>query len=186
MLEVFLVGYDITGDRHLREVYLEKVREGNYGRLRSILNPQEIRWTYYPRDLRYGQDYADVNSMWQTQYSLVPLVELETDLALKSAYLAAMRLNARIADRYGKRGVELATIMLAQNREVFTPVTTEDDQRYGKELRERCAALLSATPRFRLERPRGDSLASSITSVGIDLPAAADVFWTGYRLHVFK
>jgi hypothetical protein len=48
MLEVFLVGYDITGDKHLRDVYLKKVREGNYGRLRSILDPKEIRWTYAP------------------------------------------------------------------------------------------------------------------------------------------
>lgn len=185
MLEVFLVGYDITGDHHLRDVYLEKVREGDYGRLRSILDPREIRWTYQPRDLRYGQEHADVNSMWQTQYSLVPLVELEIELPLKAAYLEAMRTNARIADRYGKNGVELQIIMLAQHRDVFIPVRTVEDRRYGQQLQERCAALLASTPRWRIDRPKGDSLASSTTSVGLDLPAAADAFWTGYRLHVF-
>lgn len=185
MLEVFLVGYDITGDKHLREVYLERVRDWNNGRLRTMLDPQDIRFNYSPRDLRYGDEYADVNSMWQTQYSMVPLVELETDLSLKAAYLEAMRTNARIASRYGKNGVELQIIMLAQNRGVFSPVRTAEDVRYGQQLQERCAALLAATPRWRVDRPSGDALAASITSVGIDFPAAADAFWTGYRLHVF-
>jgi hypothetical protein len=185
MLEVFLVGYDITGDKHLRDVYLERVREWSSGRLRTMLDPKEIRWNYSPRDLRSGQEYADVNSMWQTQYSLVPLVELETDLALKAAYLEAMRINARIAARYGKNGVELQIIMLAQNRSVFSPVRTAEDQRFGQQLQDRCAALLAATPRWRVDRPRGDPLAASITSVGLDLPAVADTFWTGYRLGVF-
>lgn len=186
MLEVFLVGHDITGNPHWRKLYLEKVRESSYGRLRSLLDPREVRYTYHPRDHKYGEDYGDVNSIWQTQYSLVPLIELEKEIPLRAAYLEAMKLNAEIAERYGKRGVELQIMMLAQGRAVFSPVSTEASMAQAADLRRRCAELLAATPRWREQHPKGSALASSITSVGIDWPAAADTFWTGLRLGVWK
>jgi hypothetical protein len=179
LLEVFLVGFDMTGDRHWREAYLEKVREAQYGRLRSQLDPMQIRFNYVPRDLKRGSDYADVNSLWQTQYSLVPLVELETDLPLKAAYLEAMRTGARIAERYGKQGIELQIIMLAQNRDIIGAMENGNDRDYFDTLTRRCAALLKTAPLFRTEMPKGDALAASVTHVGVPWVAAADTYWTG-------
>jgi hypothetical protein len=178
LLEVFLVGFDMTGDRHWREVYLEKVREAAYGRLRSQLDPMQIRFNYIPRDLKRGPDYADVNSLWQTQYSLVPLVELETDLPLRAVYVEAMRTGARIAERYGRKSIELQIIMLAQNRDVIGPVDDSNDRDYFDTLTNWCAALLKTVPLFRIEMPKGDALAASVTHVGVPWVAAADTYWT--------
>ena len=178
LLELLLVGFDMTGDQHWRDVYLKEIREAAYGRLRSQLDPMQIRFNYVPRDLKRGLDYADVNSLWQTQYSLVPLVELETDLPLKAAYVEAMRTGARIAERYGKQGVELQIVMLAESRGVIAPVETTADRVYFDTLTTRCAALLKATPLFRTEMPKGDALAASLTHVGVPWIAAADAYWS--------
>jgi hypothetical protein len=178
LLEVLLVAFDMTADPHWRQVYLEKVREGSYARLRSQLDPMQVRFNYVPRDLKRGPEYADVNSLWQTQYSLAILAELETDLPLKAAYVEALQVGARIAERYGKAGAELQIVMLAQNREVIGPVDAADRTRFDA-LAGRCAALLKATPLFRVDMPRGDALSSSLTHVGIPWVGAADTYWTG-------
>jgi hypothetical protein len=185
LLEVFLVGSDITGDRHWRDVYLEKARENGHARLRSQVDPFQVRFNYVPAQLRRGPEYADLNSLWQTQYSLVPLVELETDLPLKAAHLEAMRTGARIAERYDNRGVELQIVMLAQNRYLIAPVETAADRVYFDTLATRCSALLNAAPAFRIEMPKGDALARSVTHVGVPSVAAGDTYWTGLVRKVF-
>ena len=186
MLEVFLVGYDITGDRHLRDVYLEKVREGNYGRLRSILDPQGD-----PVDL-----FAAGSALWpgvrRRQQHVANAVFAGAAggtgdrTAVESGVCGGDADNARIAARYGKSGVELQIIMLAaESRRRSVP----------------CARRMTSVTAWRSSNvvprswpPRRDGgwtgqreilLAASITSVGVDLPAAADTFWTGLRLHVF-
>jgi len=186
MLEVFLVGYDFTRDPHWREVYLERVREASYARIRSQLDPMMVRFNYVPRDLKRGSEYGDVNSLWQTQYSLVPLVELETELPLKAAFIEAMRVGANVAERYGKAGVEVQIAMLAQNREVIEPVENSGDHSYQDALRSRCAILLKTIPFFRTDLPKGDALAASVTHVGVPWVAAADVYWTGILRKVIE
>jgi hypothetical protein len=185
VLEVFLAGHAITGNPHWREVYLDAVRQAGSQRLRTLLDADIVRYTYAPRDRKRGPDYADLNSMWQTQYSLVPLVELETDLALKAAYVEAMRLNASIAERYGRGGFELQIIALAQNRAPIISVVSEMDRQYWRVLAGRSAALLKRTPISATDMPRGDALASSITHIGLPFVAAAEVYWTGLLRGLF-
>jgi hypothetical protein len=185
LLEVFLVGHAITGKPHWRDVYLEAVRQAGAQRLRTLLDPDMVRYTYAPRDRKRGPEYADLNSMWQTQYSLVPLVELEYDIAMKAAYLDAMRLNASIAERYGRGGFELQIIALAQNRGVVESVVTDRDRQYWSALAARAATLLARTPMSATEMPRGDALASSITHIGVPFVAAGDIYWTGIARRLF-
>jgi len=127
MLEVYLVSHAVTGDPHWRDVYLEKVREAQHRRLRTILDPQLIRFQYMPRDLKYGPDHVGWASLWQSQYSLVPLFELERDIPLKTAYLEAMRVHGQIAERYRGNGAELIIPMLAENRHCFSPVDSSPE-----------------------------------------------------------
>jgi hypothetical protein len=39
-LEIFLVGYDVTGDKYWRDSYLEKSTDSKYGRIRSLPRSQ--------------------------------------------------------------------------------------------------------------------------------------------------
>ena len=39
-LDIFLVGYDVTGDKYWRDSYLEKPTESEYGRIRGLPRSQ--------------------------------------------------------------------------------------------------------------------------------------------------
>ncbi len=185
LLQMFLSAFSATGDRHWRQVYLEKLQEADQARLKSVLDPMQLRYTYAPRDYRHGEDYADIATIWQTQYSLATLVDLETDVALKAAYLEAMRTCARIVERYGGHGLELQTVMLAQNRAVTDYVPTMTEHSYFQDLANWTADLVAKTPRWALDMPLGDRLASSMTHIGVTYIGAAEVYWTGHRRGVF-
>ncbi len=157
---------------------LEKVREGRQGRLRSLLNPARFV-TPMHRAIAQGPGYADVNSIWQTQYSLVPLFELETDLALKSAiwkHCALMPESLSVTDRTASNCRSLCLPrtghFFGERMRLIHPFN---------DLRDRCATLLAITPISLIDMPKSGALASSITHVGINYPAAADTYWTGRR-----
>jgi hypothetical protein len=185
LLQMYLVGHAITGDPHWRDVYLEKLREARYGRLRTVLDPMQLRYTYVPRDLARGAEHADLGTIWQTQYSLVPLFELETELPLKTAWLEALRTAARIAERYGSDGPEVQIIMLAQNRDVVSEVTTPAQLRTNEDLKRRTAALISRTPRWQVDMPRGNAFTASMTHFGLTWVGVMDAYWTGIVRRVF-
>jgi hypothetical protein len=163
ILEAYLVAWDVTGDQHWRDIYLEKVRESNYGRLHSLLDPDKVRRPYMPRDLQYPDD-GQIGAIWQTQYSLVPLVEIERDIALKATYLEAMRINARIVES-STRGHALPIIMFAQNRSVIAGVANPTEKQYLEGVRARSKALFS----------------KDLTS-----REAMEVYWSGVARGVFK
>lgn len=185
LLQMYLVGHAITGDPHWRDVYLEKLREGRHARLRTVLDPVQLRYTYTPRDLARGPEHADIGTIWQTQYSLVPLFELETELPLKTAWLEALQTGARIAERYGSDGPELQIIMLAQNRHAISAVTTPGQLQKNEELKRRVADLISKTPRWQTEMPRGNAFAASLTHFGLTWVGVMDAYWTGILHGVF-
>lgn len=170
-LQMFLSAFSVTGDPHWRQVYLEKVQEADQARLKSVLDPMQLRYPYAPRDYKYGANYADISTMWQTQYSLAALADLETGVALKAAYFEAMRTCARIAEQYGGRGFELQLIMLAQNRAVVEPISTTDDNPCFRDLAGWTADLIGRTPRSAVDMPRGDRLAASMTHIGVTTSA---------------
>lgn len=186
LLEICLVGHAITRRSHWRDVYLAKLREAGYARLRTVLEPMQLRFTYVPRDLARGPRHADIATIWQTQYSLVPLFELETELPLKCAWREALDTCARIVRRFGGSGPELQIVMLAQNRPLAQDFTTPDEAHLHAWLRSATADLLARTPRSRVEMPRGDALAASMTHFGVTWLGAAEVYWTGLRRGVFS
>jgi hypothetical protein len=166
LLEVYLTGYDITGNEHWLEIYHEKVRENRHARLVSILDPEGIEYPYRPRDKIRG----NVQATWailQTQYSLAPLFELETDITIRACYLEAMRLNARIAQRRPDPGTEgIQVMLLARNRSLVAPFVSPTDEQNAGSLRSKCMEILS------------DSGKSSIS--------AAAAYWTAVKLGLFK
>lgn len=187
MLEVYLVSHAVTGDPHWRDVYLEKVREAQHRRLRTILDPQLIRFQYMPRDLKYGPDHVGWASLWQSQYSLVPLFELERDIPLKTAYLEAMRVHGQIAERYRGNGAELIIPMLAENRHCFSPVDSSPETlRRWEDLKRKTIEALTNAKRWRVEMPRSTRIGSELTHVGNSMMAEAEVFWTGWARGVFR
>jgi hypothetical protein len=186
LLQMYLVGHAITGDSHWRDVYLEKLREARYARLRTVLDPMQLRYTYVPRDLVRGPEHADLGTIWQTQYSLVPLFELETELPLRAGWLEALRTAARIAERYGADGPELQIMMLAEGRHILSDVTTPAQLRRNEDLKRRTAALMSRTPRSQVEMPRGNAFAASLTHFGLSWVAVMDAYWTGIVQRVFR
>lgn len=186
LLQIYLVGHAITGDGHWREVYLKKLSEARNRRLRSVLDPLDLRYTYAPRDYARGPDHADIGTIWQTQYSLVPLFELEPDLPLKAAWKEALTTCSRIAQKYGGSGPELQLVLLAQNRGVAgNEFATPDEERLHKELERSVAQLLQRTPRYQVEMPRGDAFASSLTHFGVTWISAMETYWTGALRGVF-
>jgi hypothetical protein len=186
LLEIYLVAHAITGDPHWRDVYLAKVREANSGRLRTVLDPRQLRYTYVPRDLARGAEHADIATIWQTQYSLVPLVELETDPALKSAWKEAMATCSRIIRRYGGHGPEMQIVLLAQNRPVEGPTfVTPDEKRLHAELERYVARLLAKSLRHQIEMPKGDVLGASMTHFGVTWLGAMETYWTAVVRGVF-
>lgn len=84
LLEMYRVGYDMTGDTHWLDIYQEKLAENHYTRLRNITTPFK----------------QNVYGILQNQASLILLLELETSLPIKASYLEAMRLNTNlVSDR---------------------------------------------------------------------------------------
>lgn len=89
LLEMYRVGYDVTGDKHWLDIYEEKVAENQYARLRDITTPSRVNTM--PWNVRQA-----VYGILQNQASLIPLFEVETSLLTKAVYLEAMHLNANI------------------------------------------------------------------------------------------
>ena len=102
-----------------------------------------------PRDRE--RNIVAYGAIWQTQYSLIPLLELETDVAVKAAYLEAMRLNARIMKATKPRpdGQALEVMVMAFNRRTVAPVKTASRQRRRRELRALCEEYIRRHPRSR-------------------------------------
>jgi len=95
LLEMYLVGYDVTGNEHWFEIYQEKLKENHYSRLYSILDPENIEYSYSPRD-KINNTAQATWAILQTQYSLVPLFELETDITIRASYLENRSLIAPV------------------------------------------------------------------------------------------
>lgn len=188
ILELYLVTHAISGDPHWREVYLEKVREAGRRRLRTILDPHLIRFQYAPRDHKYGADHVGWVALWQTQYSLVPLFDLEPEIPLKTAYLEAMRVHAQIAERYGGSGPELIIPMLAENRHAFAPVDPSPETlRRWERLKLKTIEALTSAERWRIDMPTQRSpLGPGLTHVGLSSVAEAEVYWTAWARGVFR
>jgi hypothetical protein len=147
LLEVYLVGYDITGNEHWLEIYSEKLRENDYARLHSILDPERIEYPYPPRD-KINNSTQATWAILQNQYSLVPLFELETDITIKAAYLEAMRINARIVERRSDIGAGgMHVILLAQGRSLIASVISPTDEKYAEELKKKCYEILDDSPK---------------------------------------
>ena len=142
MLEVYMVGWDVTGEQKWRDYYLEKVREANYGRLRSLLDPIKVKCPYFPRDK--VENTPHMGTIWQTQYSLVPLVEVEPDVSLRAAYVEAMRLNARLCEEnFTGSSQQMEIILFAQNRSVLGDVKTPQDEETRKVMAERSQKFIA-------------------------------------------
>lgn len=91
LLEMFIAGYDITSNKHWLEIYREKLKENDYARLRDIITPSRIEGLY-------ADSKPNAYVILQNQVSLMPLFEIETDMAIKSCYLEAIRLNAKLIE----------------------------------------------------------------------------------------
>jgi hypothetical protein len=187
LLQMYAVAHAITGDDHWRAVYLSKLRESRYARLRTVLDSMQLRFTYVPRDLAKGDQHADISTIWQTQYSLVPLFELETDLTLKASWKEALSACSRIVRKFGGDGPELQIVLLAQNRDIVGPEpVTPDDARLHRELEGAIARLLSRTPRQQIDMPKGNVLAASMTHFGVTWLSAAETYWTAILRKVIR
>lgn len=91
LLEMFRVGYDITGNPLWLEIYEEQMRENRYARLEEITNPERIETLpWKSKQKTYGY--------LQNQVSILPLFELETNLTIKATYLEALRVTSRLAE----------------------------------------------------------------------------------------
>jgi hypothetical protein len=112
ILMIYLAGHDLTGNAHWLEIYRELLQEQDEARLKTLLNRERVKFPHIPADKE--QNRIRFDQIWQTQYSLAPLFDLETDPEAKAAYSEAMRLNADIAaanPQFGSR--ELAVLALA-------------------------------------------------------------------------
>jgi hypothetical protein len=166
LLEVYLVGYDIIGNKHWLETYNEKLKENGYARLHSILDPDKIECPYPPRD-KINNSTQATWAILQTQYSLVPLFEMEKDITIRAAYLEAMRINAKIVEgrsNIGAGGIHV--ILLAQNRSLVTPVISPWSEKYVELLKTQCLQILD------------NSSKSSIATVA--------AYWTAVKLGLLK
>ncbi len=149
ILEVYRIGYDITGNRHWLEKYKEKLHESDYARIKSLLDPHRVKYPYVPRD--EVNDYFARGAIWQTQYSLIPLLYLETDITVRAAYSEAMRLNARLFEERGEvsGGHGLEVVVMALNRYLTAPVTSPFDDDYKEQLRNMVETYVRKNPRSR-------------------------------------
>lgn len=170
VLEIFLIGFDITRQKHWLDIYTDKLKENEYARLQEIMNPAKVnKLTTY--------------SLLQNQVSLIPLFELEGLLPVKNCYLEALRINAKIAEddrllvykdyradihtddytlglwRKGEKPLPeilideyrlvripseaLLIILLSRNKYLFEPSTGDRDELFTDYLRDICHELLS-------------------------------------------
>lgn len=162
MLQMYLVAWDITGDQRWREAYRRCLEENNFARLRTMIDPDKIRYPYYPRDVIDKSEGAPLWGMLQSQTSLVPLFEIEKDLPIRAAYLEALRAFAKLAenapsdkfsdhanrlgkDAYGIAPQQLEIILLAENRPLFGPLATKADEAHRQFLADWCRRVLAKT-----------------------------------------
>jgi len=166
LLEMYLVGYDITGNERWLEIYNEKLKENRYARLYSILDPEKIEYPYCPRD-KINNSTQATWAILQTQYSLVPLFELETGITIRASYLEAMRINAKIVERRPKMDAGgMHVTLLARNRALVAPVVSPTDEQNTEALKSKCGEILA------------NSSKSSI--------AAVAAYWTAVKQGLFK
>ncbi len=145
--EMYLVGYDVTGNEHCLEIYHEKLKENHYSRLHSILDPENIEYPYSPRD-KINNTTQATWAILQTQYSLVQLFELETDITIRASYLEAMRINAQIVEKRANIGAGgMHVILLAQNRSLIAPVVSPTDEQKIEFLKNNCREILAGSPK---------------------------------------
>ena len=166
ILEMYLVGYNVTGNEHWLEIYNEKLKENRYARLYSILDPEQIEYPYCPRD-KIRNSVQSSGAILQTQYSLVPLFEMETDIAFKASYLEAMRINAKIVEKrsgIGSSGIHV--ILLAQSRSLVASVISPTDEQNKELLKGKCTEILENSPK------------SSTSAVA--------AYWTAVKQGLFK
>ena len=152
----------VAHSRRLK-IYRDKVRENEHGRLRSILDPEQVLWPY-----TRGWSQQVVGAILQTQVSLVPLFELEKDITVKACYLEAMRVNAKLAEAEpgmgGSAGLQI--MLLAHKLSLVAPVECPRQQHVGDVLRKRCNEIIAK---------------SSLHSHD-----AAANFWTAVRKGLFR
>ncbi len=84
LLEVLQAGYYITGEEHWLNIYQEKLQEKSYRRLKNTLLPSVL-------------EKCEAYTVLQNQVSLITLFELEKEIPIRSAYLCALNLNAKVA-----------------------------------------------------------------------------------------
>ncbi len=85
LLEVLLAGYYITDEEHWLNIYQEKLQEKSYRRLKNTLLPSVL-------------EKCEAYTVLQNQVSLITLFELEKEIPIRSAYLCALNLNAKVAE----------------------------------------------------------------------------------------
>ncbi len=140
LLEVYLVGYDITGDKRWLDIYRNKVAENGYARLKSVLDPEQVMWPYTRTWSRQS-----FGAVLQTQVSLVPLFELEKDVTLKACYLEAMQVNAKLAEAEPGFGgtAGLYVMLLAYKLPLIGYVDCPREQHLGTLLKQRCSETVA-------------------------------------------
>jgi len=150
LLEIYLVGYDIIGNEHWLDIYREKTAENNYARVTSVTDPAQV-------SSPYGTAQMAVFALLQNQASLIPLLELESSILLKAAYLEAIRTTAKVvSDR------------LVLFRE-YDPKMHNDNYRLGGWRRGESSRPGSLTTEFRVLRMPGEALIVMLMSHGASL-----------------
>lgn len=150
LLEIYLVGYDVTGNERWLDIYREKTAENNYARLNTITDPAVV-------SNPYGTAQMAVFALLQNQASLVPLLQLESSLPLKAAYLEAIRLTAKVvSDR------------LLLFRE-YDPEMHDDNYRLGGWRRGENPRPGSLTTEFRVLRMPSEALIVMLMNHGASL-----------------
>ena len=148
LLEVYLAGYDVTGNPHWLDIYREKVAENRHARLRSLVDAEGVLWPY----TRRGALQAD-HAVLQTQVSLLPLFLLDTDIPVRACCLEALRLNALLMETRKNRGriyqgwegvTGLHVAVLAHGLSLVPSEHTPPLSDRAALLRERCRAVLAA------------------------------------------
>ena len=169
ILEIFLIGYDLTNEKHWLDIYIEKLNENEYARCKEIMNPSGLK-----KYLTY--------SILQNQVSLIALFELESMIPIQACYLIAIETNAKVvenrvisfknysveihSDNYSLGGWRIGQEprpaemikeyhlvrvpseamfiqLLANNKYLFEPFMGEQDEQYTEYLRNNCRELLS-------------------------------------------
>lgn len=150
LLELYLVGYDITGDKRWLDIYREKTAENNYARVKTVTDPAHV-------NNPYGTAQMAVFALLQNQVSLIPLLQLEPSIPLKAAYLEAVRTTAKVvSDR----------VMLFRE---YDPKMHNDNYRLGGWRRGENPRPGSLTTEFRVLRMPSEALIVMLMSHGASL-----------------